>query len=310
MGTIAVRTHDLTKTYRSTSAVDGFSCEMAAGRIYGLIGENGAGKTTLMRMLCGLVTPTSGAVELFEHPDPSARQDDLRRLGCLIEGPSFHPHLTATQNLRLHRIIRGIPSPRVEDELLELVGLGDTRRKRVGDFSLGMRQRLGIAIALVASPELLVLDEPINGLDPVGVVDVRNLLHHLCNERGITILLSSHNLPEVHHTVSDYLIMHKGKLREALTSEELDARCERYLAIKAGDPGELSRALSDLNMTELRVMSDGTVRVSDPPDDLVPVVKQLVDRNIVPTTLAVQGQTLEEYFLSVIGEDRDQSAAR
>ena len=196
-----LRTRSLTKRYRGGTAVENLDVRLERGRIYGLIGRNGAGKTTLMRMACGLVTPTDGEIELFGHParpGSGPAQDDLRRLGCLIEAPGLELRMSARDNLHLHRIIRGIPSPTLEDELLGLVGLADAGGKRVGEFSLGMRQRLGIAVALVAGPELLVLDEPVNGLDPVGVVEVRRLLSELSRERGTTILVSSHNLPELY----------------------------------------------------------------------------------------------------------------
>ena len=214
-----LRTRSLTKRYRGGTAVENLDVRLERGRIYGLIGRNGAGKTTLMRMACGLVTPTDGEIELFGHParpGSGPAQDDLRRLGCLIEAPGLELRMSARDNLHLHRIIRGIPSPTLEDELLGLVGLADAGGKRVGEFSLGMRQRLGIAVALVAGPELLVLDEPVNGLDPVGVVEVRRLLSELSRERGTTILVSSHNLPELYQTATDYLIVDRGRLCRAL----------------------------------------------------------------------------------------------
>ena len=195
-----LRTRSLTKRYRGGTAVENLDLHLERGRVYGLIGRNGAGKTTLMRMVCGLVRPTGGEIELFGRPARPGRgpaQEDLRRLGCLIEAPGLQMRMSARANLHLHRIIRGIPSPTLEDELLGLVGLADAGDKRVGEFSLGMRQRLGIAIALVAGPELLILDEPVNGLDPVGVVEMRRLMVDLARERGTTILVSSHNLPEL-----------------------------------------------------------------------------------------------------------------
>ena len=301
-----LRTRSLTKRYRGGTAVENLDVRLERGRIYGLIGRNGAGKTTLMRMVCGLVTPTDGEIELFGHParhGSGPAQDDLRRLGCLIEAPGLELRMSARDNLHLHRIIRGIPSPTLEDELLGLVGLADAGGKRVGEFSLGMRQRLGIAVALVAGPELLVLDEPVNGLDPVGVVEVRRLLSELSRERGTTILVSSHNLPELYQTATDYLIVDRGRLRRALDHAELAERCSRRLTLRCSDAPGLVRALEEMGAGRLSVLEDGTVRLLDPPSDREALVRGLVARDLVPTTIAEEGQSLEEYFLSVIGSD-------
>jgi len=211
--------------------------------------------------------------------------------------------MSARDNLHLHRIIRGIPSPTLEDELLGLVGLADAGGKRVGEFSLGMRQRLGIAVALVAGPELLVLDEPVNGLDPVGVVEVRRLLSELSRERGTTILVSSHNLPELYQTATDYLIVDRGRLCRALSHAELAERCSRRLTLRCSDAPGLVRALEEMGAGRLSVLEDGTVRLLDPPSDREALVRGLVARDLVPTTIAEEGQSLEEYFLSVIGSD-------
>lgn len=188
-------TRGLTKRYGDHDAVASVDLRLEKGRVYGLIGRNGAGKTTLMRLVTGLSIPSAGSIELFGSGADAPRQQDLARIGSLIESPALHSGMTAQQNLRLHRILRGVPDAAVEERLLAEVGLADTGTKKVKNFSLGMRQRLGIALALVADPELLVLDEPVNGLDPQGVVEVRRLIRDLAAERGITVLISSHNLP-------------------------------------------------------------------------------------------------------------------
>ncbi|GAA2184277.1 ABC transporter ATP-binding protein [Brooklawnia cerclae] len=306
MSDVVLRTRGLTKRYGDRAAVEDLSVTLERGRVYGLIGRNGAGKTTLMRMVCGLVTPTQGSIELLGDESSAMRQADLRRLGCLIEGPGLNPRMTARQNMHLHRILRGIPSESVESELLRLVGLDDTGRKRAGDFSLGMRQRLGIAVALIANPELLVLDEPINGLDPVGVVEVRDLIRRLSHERGTTVLVSSHNLPELYQTATDYLIVDRGRLCESLSLEELDVRCQQYLLVEAAEPARLVAALEAMGTTGMRVMPDGSVRIARATqgDDREALVRGLVARDVVPTTLAPHTETLESYFLSVIGGPR------
>lgn len=309
-----LRTRSLTKRYRGGAAVENLDLHLERGRVYGLIGRNGAGKTTLMRMVCGLVTPTGGEIELFGRPARPGRgpaQEDLRRLGCLIEAPGLQMRMSARANLHLHRIIRGIPSPTLEDELLGLVGLADAGDKRVGEFSLGMRQRLGIAIALVAGPELLILDEPVNGLDPVGVVEMRRLMVDLARERGTTILVSSHNLPELYQTATDYLIVDRGRLRRSLNHDELVEHCSRHLVLRCSDTPALVRALEEMGAGRLRVMADGAVRLLDPPPDREALVRDLVARDLVPTTIAEEGQSLEEYFLAVVGsEPRAQETAQ
>lgn len=309
-----LRTRSLTKRYRGGTAVENLDLHLERGRVYGLIGRNGAGKTTLMRMVCGLVTPTGGEIELFGRPARPGRgpaQEDLRRLGCLIEAPGLQMRMSARANLHLHRIIRGIPSPTLEDELLGLVGLADAGDKRVGEFSLGMRQRLGIAIALVAGPELLILDEPVNGLDPVGVVEMRRLMVDLARERGTTILVSSHNLPELYQTATDYLIVDRGRLRRSLNHDELVEHCSRHLVLRCSDTPALVRALEEMGAGRLRVMADGAVRLLDPPPDREVLVCDLVARDLVPTTIAEEGQSLEEYFLAVVGsEPRAQETAQ
>lgn len=302
-GDFVVRSRSLTKRYGDKVAVDALDLSLERGRIYGLIGRNGAGKTTVMRMICGLVTPTSGDIELFGRSPrrgQGVRQEQLRRLGCLIEAPGLQYGMSARANLRLHRIIRGVPSADVEGQLLELVGLADVGTKQVGEFSLGMRQRLGIAVALVASPELLILDEPVNGLDPVGVVEVRNLLVNLCRERGTTILVSSHNLPEMYQTATDYLIVDNGRLCESLSHAELEEHCSRYLTLRGSNVPGMVRALETMGVERMRVMSDGSVRLLDPPDNREKLVRGLVAQDLVPTTVVEEGQSLEEYFLSVV----------
>jgi ABC-2 type transport system ATP-binding protein len=297
-----LKTNNITKNFRSFVALDHVSVTLEAGKIYGLIGQNGAGKTTLMRMIAGLSFPTSGSLELFGHSGERELQGELKRIGCLIEYPSLNGNMTARENLRLHRIMRGIPDKELEDELLKLVGLSDTRKKRAKDFSLGMRQRLGIAIALLGSPELLILDEPVNGLDPLGVVEVRNLLIKMCEERHMTILISSHNLPELYQTATDYIIIDKGRIKKTLTLEELEECCKHHVLIKCQKPAKLLEVLeAKLHTSNYKVMPDESVKLYDYLDDLELVIKTLFENEIFPTNFSAQGDTLENYFISVIG---------
>lgn len=301
-----VKTNSLTKSYRSFFALRDVSITMESGKIYGLIGQNGAGKTTLMRLLAGLSFPTKGNIELFGHHGERALQDERKRLGCMIENPGFIPYMTAEENLKFHRIMRGVPNKEIESELLELVGLADTGNKKAKNSSLGMKQRLGIAIALLGNPELLILDEPINGLDPLGVVEIRNLLKKLCEERQMTILISSHNLPELYQTVTNYIIIHKGEIKQTLTLEQLDENCKHHIHISCDQPEKLTSVLEmQLNTTNFKVMPDKTVKLYDYWNEKDLVAKTLYENGIVVSKFSIEGDTLENYFISVIGGDRD-----
>lgn len=301
-----LKTNNITKSFRQFTALDHVSITLEAGKIYGLIGQNGAGKTTLMRLIAGLSFPTSGTLELFGHSGEKELQLELKRIGCLIEYPSLNGNMTAKENLKLHRIIRGIPSETLDHELLELVGLKDTGKKKTKDFSLGMKQRLGIAIALLGNPELLILDEPVNGLDPLGVVEVRNLLKKMCEERNMTILISSHNLPELYQTATDYIIIDKGQVKKTITMDELDECCQHHIRIVCSKPEELLEVLeSKLHTTKYKVMQDKSVKLYEYLEDLEMLIKTLFENHIFPTNYSVQGDTLENYFISVIGGSKN-----
>nr|WP_195573938.1 ATP-binding cassette domain-containing protein [Paenibacillus sp. 1001270B_150601_E10] len=301
-----VKTNRLTKHYHGSYALRDVSITLESGRIYGLIGQNGAGKTTLMRLLAGLSFPTGGSIELFGHQGNRALQEERKRLGCMIEHPGYVPYMSARENLKYHRIMRGVPNKDIEGELLELVGLADAGKKKAKDFSLGMKQRLGIAIALLGNPELLILDEPINGLDPLGVVEIRNLLKRLCEERQMTILLSSHNLPELYQTVTNYIIIHKGEVKRTITLEQLDENCKHHLYIRCDQPEKLAGILeSELNTTNYKVMPDKSIKLYDFLDQKDTVAKTMLEHSIVTTTFSIEGDTLENYFISVIGGDQD-----
>ena len=298
-------TRDLTKRYGEHAAVSSMSIRLRRGRIYGLIGRNGAGKTSLMRLVSGMSTPTSGSIELFGSGAEAPRQQNLARVGTLIESPSLHGGMTAAQNMHLHRLQRGVPDASIEQQLLELVGLPDTGRKKVKDFSLGMRQRLGIGLALIADPELLILDEPVNGLDPLGVVEVRRLVQHLAAERGMTVLISSHNLPELFQTATDYLIVESGELRLTLTLDELEAQTQQYLEVAASDTAALLTAIEETwPEAEPRVMPGGRVRLPHHAEKAEEVLRALVAADVWPTRLAREGESLESFFLSVVGGER------
>lgn len=222
-------TEDLTKQYEKAYAVNSVSMSIDRGDIYGFIGANGAGKTTFMRMVCGLVKPTNGTISLFGAEGEKALQHARKKLGALIEHPAFYPNMSAMENLEVQRRYLatdlGKNPKEAMVELLELVDLKDVGRKKAGNFSMGMKQRLGLALALIGSPEFIILDEPSVGLDPIGIVDLRKLLLKLNRERGITILFSSHNLSEMSQLATRYGFLHRGRLVRELTAAQLEQEC-------------------------------------------------------------------------------------
>lgn len=227
-----LETKNLEKRYRSVCAVDNVSLSIQRGDIFGFVGANGAGKTTFMRMVCGLVRPTGGEMKLFGASSEKELQQKRRKMGALIEHPAIYTNLSAYQNLDIQRRYLDMDSgkdrkdvKKTLTELLDLVGLADVGDRKAGKFSLGMRQRLGIAIALVGQPEFLILDEPTIGLDPIGVMELRELVHRLNREREITILFSSHNLAELAQIATRYGFLHKGKLLEVVSAEEVGQIC-------------------------------------------------------------------------------------
>lgn len=306
MSEIILETENLTKKYKHTLALDHINLQIEKGKIYGFIGQNGAGKTTLLRLVTGLAFSTSGTLSLWGKSSSSELQEQRKRIGCMIETPALFPNLTAFQNMEIQRIQRGIPDKKVIEKTLDLVGLQQTGNKRVRNFSLGMRQRLGIGMALLNTPEFLILDEPINGLDPAGIVEVRNLLKSLNREYGMTILVSSHILEELYQTASEFILIDNGKIIEKISDHEVDERCKRHIAIRTTDTKQALIVLSEqLHTDNFRVMPDGTIRLYDYLDDMEQVARALSDAHILVTSFALSGDTLEDYFLGKIGGFRN-----
>ncbi|MEO4052529.1 ATP-binding cassette domain-containing protein [Solibacillus sp. CAU 1738] len=305
MGEIILKTNDLTKVFNKHKVLQNVSIELREGRIYGLIGENGAGKSTLMKIISGISFPTEGSYELFGKSTEREIQAQRKRIASMIEQPAISPDMTAKGNLKYHRLMRGIPNEELEDEILQLVGLAHTNKKKAKHFSLGMKQRLGIAIALLTNPELLILDEPVNGLDPMGVVEIRQLLRRLCEERQMTILISSHNLPELYQTTTDYIIIHKGQIIKQLTQQQLDDACRHYIRIGCTAPEHCASVLETVLATQnFQVMPDQTIKLYDYLDNLGLVSTTLFKNGVVITQFNLQGDTLENYFLTLIGGER------
>lgn len=306
MENIILQTRDIVKSYRHFKALDNISITLKAGHIYGFIGENGAGKTTLMRILTGLSFPTDGTYSLFGKENQGQMKDIRRRIGSTIEEPTLYPEFSAYRNLELQRILIGNPDRSVCDELLKLLDLYDVRDKKVRRFSMGMKQRLGVALTLVGKPELLILDEPINGLDPKNISMLRMLLKKLNEEHGITMLISSHILNELYLLATDYIIIHRGKIIETLSHEELEAKCETYVKVRTAElPQCVTVIEKELELFDYKVVDDRTLHIYAFTDEPEKISQVFMRNGIVIGELSVCGQSLEEYFLSVTGGGHD-----
>ena len=285
-------TESLTKTYGRKDAAKDINIHIREGEIYGLIGRNGAGKTTVMRVISGLSKATSGNYRLHG--------DNKFGVGVLIESPGIYPNMSAEENIRLKCIAMGCNSKPYIDDLLKTVGLENTGKKNAGSFSLGMRQRLGIALALVGNPRMIVLDEPINGLDPQGIVEVRQTLEKLRDEKGITIMISSHILDELGKLANAYGIIHEGRLIDEFTTDELNERCGRYVKIQTDD-NSCALVLIERMGFDASIDSEGFIRVENATEDTIEINKALVNANIGVRELTIKNISLEDYYLSVTG---------
>lgn len=300
---LIVKTNHMTKKYGKHEVVKDINMHVKKGSIYGFIGLNGAGKSTCLRMIAGLSDVSRGTVQLFHQTSKKAVNEERKRIGTMIEGPDLYPHMTARQNLEVVRIQRGIPGRSCILNTLKQVGLEDTGKKKVRTFSLGMKQRLGIAIALLSSPELLILDEPINGLDPVGVVEMRQLLKELSEEHGVTIIISSHVLTEVYHIATHYGIIHQGKLIEQCTREEIEEKSQAYIFLRVDDRAKAVTIIEEnLSETNYEVLEDGAIKLYSYVDNPKIVSRVLHENGVLIEELSPQYDTLEGYFTRLIKE--------
>ena len=296
-------TNELTKTYGKYNAANEVSIHVERGGIYGLIGRNGAGKTTLMKMIGGLSRPSRGSFEIHGRNGETTKQM-MPKVGILIEAPGLYPNMTAMQNLTTKALALGIKDKKYLQGLLEEVGLSNTGKKKAKQFSLGMKQRLGIAMALVNKPELLILDEPINGLDPQGIAEMRSILHHLCYDKGITILISSHILDELAKVATQYGIIHEGRLLEEETKEELFSKCCERLELKTND---ISRTLEVLNMMGFSKMEvkDDAINIYERLNEGGAITIALAKENIMTNEIAVKTDALEDYYFQLTGGNKN-----
>lgn len=303
MKEVVLKTNNLTKQYNKNVVLDNVNITIKKGDIYGLIGRNGAGKTTLMKIITTLASPTSGTFELF---NTSSENDELfdnkKRVGSLIEYPAFYPNLSAYDNLKYYTIQRGIVDKNQINKVLELVNLTGIGKKKVKTFSLGMKQRLGIALAILNSPDFVILDEPINGLDPIGISELRDTFKKL-SDNGITLLISSHILSELYLLANEFGFLENGKLIKELSKEELDLECSKCLVIKTDDSKKVSVLLEkELNTNNYKVINNEEIRVYDYTDDSDKVSDVLVNNKIKIKGFYESGISLEEYFKEIIKE--------
>ncbi len=294
-------TDKLTKVYGSKAAAKDVSIHIREGEIYGLIGRNGAGKTTVMRMLSGLSNPTSGSFTMFGKTGAEAKKL-MHKVGVLIEHPGLYPNLSARENLKIKAIALGVKNPNaVVSDLLEMIGLENTGKKPAGSFSLGMRQRLGIGLALIGDPTLIILDEPINGLDPQGIVEVRKMLETLRDEKKITIMISSHILDELGKLADAYGIIHEGELIDEFTTDELSQRCGQYVTVKTDNNEKAMKVLQKNGFSEVKIDDEKNIRVSERLKDTPLMAKAIVSADIALSEMVVTNVSLEDYYLSVTG---------
>lgn len=299
MGEYFLTTDNLTKIYGKKTVVKNVNLHIKNGAIYGLIGRNGAGKTTIMKMLTGIARPTEGSYNYVGLE--CSPKDVYEHIGALIEAPAIYPDLSAYQNLKLKALAYGVDSSKERiDELLALVGINDTNKKRAGKFSLGMKQRLGIAMALIANPDFLVLDEPVNGLDPQGIVELRELLLKLNKENGITILISSHILEELAKLATDYAIIEEGEIIEESTREELDRKCTSRIIVESNELTKVVPVIEEAGFTNFSIINNNTLEIYERTSDVSYVNTLLVKAEIEIESISVKKQDLEEYFLEVI----------
>ena len=293
-------THRLTKKYGKFKSLDELSLHIPKGAIYGLVGKNGAGKTTLIRVICGLQDPTSGDFALYgtKHTD-SKIYKARRRVGAVVETPAFYGDMSAKENLKMQYAMLGLPTYDGIDELLSLVQLSDTGRKKAANFSLGMKQRLGIALALCGNPDFLILDEPINGLDPQGIIEIRELILRLNRERNITVLISSHILAELAKLATHYGFIDGGNIVQEISAEELESRCRKYLHVKVTNTSILARVMDELGAA-YEILSDAEANIYDS-FPISQLASALSAANCELLSVTEHEESLENYFINLVG---------
>ena len=302
MSEYILETNNLTKTYGRKKALDNVSLKIRKSDIYGFIGKNGAGKTTAIKLIAGLIKHTAGDIKLFGD---LSLKEGRKKIGVVIENPAFYPYMTARQNIEVQRITKGVQDATVTDELLKVVGLSEAENKKAKNFSLGMKQRLGIALALVGDPEFLILDEPINGLDPTGIREIRELIIKLNQEVGITVLISSHILGELSKMCTSYGVINEGKLVSQITNEELQRQVRPFTKLTVNNPKKATEILNnELEIFDLKV--DGNIiYIYDSSDRSVEVNSVLANNDIIVESISKEEGSYEDYFIKLMQEGKE-----
>ena len=302
MSELLLQTRNLTKQYGRHRAVDDVNMHIKKGAIYGFIGRNGAGKTTCLKMISGLSTPSYGEIEMFGYKGKDL-QKVRSRVGCLIEAPGLYGNMSAFDNLNIKCKLTGIKKKGYIEELLKTVGLDAVGEKKTKHYSLGMKQRLGIALALVGEPDLLILDEPINGLDPQGIVEVRETIQKLAKERGMTICISSHILEELSKLATDYGIIHNGCLVQELTREELMKKCSERIELTLDNPKQAIPVLDDMGFNSYQVIDKEHIHIFERLGESANLNMELAKAGIPVKGISITSEELENYFLRLTGGD-------
>ncbi|MGF9989481.1 ABC transporter ATP-binding protein [Bacillus mycoides] len=300
-----LKTNQLTKSFEGEEVVSGVNMHVKKGEIYGFLGPNGAGKTTIMKMITNLIKPTSGEIEIFGEKLTDTSFDVLKRMGTIIEYPIFYDKLTAKENLYLHCEYMGYYDKKGIDHALDLVNLHNIENKKVKDFSLGMKQRLGIARAITTKPELLVLDEPINGLDPIGIKELRELFKTLCKEYGITLLVSSHILAEMEQMSDTIGIIQNGKLIKEVSMKSINREQAEYIEVTVQDVKKAAYILNhNLGLKNYKIISEQTIRIYEKKATQQEISKAFIMNDIGIESINKKYSSLEEYFLNTMNRER------
>ena len=296
----SIQTVGLTKQYGNQLSVNNLNLNVKKGSIYGLLGRNGAGKSTTMKMILNLIEPTKGTIRLFGKQIDGNEKEIYSRIGCLIESPGFYPNLTGTENLKIFAMLRGIPRKNAVQYSLETVGLSYNDKKLFSEYSLGMKQRLALALAIMHDPELLILDEPINGLDPIGIVEIRDMLREFA-DRGKTILISSHILSEIELLADDIGIINEGMLIEEESMEKLKQKNTSYIGLQTSSADMSAKVLEDFGIREYQILDDMTIKIFEKDIDISQVIRTLVSENIRVYDVHLYENSLEDYFKTLTG---------
>ncbi len=304
-----LETNGLSKSYGPSMVLNGLSMHVPKGSIYGFVGRNGAGKTTLIRLICGLQSPTGGEYSIYGVKGPSKEiADSRRRMGAVVETPSIYMDMTAYENIEQQYKVLGMPSNHGIDKILHLVGLGGTGRKKARNFSLGMRQRLGIAVALAGNPDFLVLDEPVNGLDPQGIVEIRELILKLNKVHGITVLISSHILDELSRLATHYGFIEDGRMVKEMSAQEIESICRKRTRLEVSDTKALPLVLDALGV-EYRIVDNskadvfGNVQVTQ-------LVEELSKKGCIVMNIREMDESLESFYMNLVGASAGSSAGK